>query len=86
MNLLHGTTRRRTEHILAHGPDPRFREPGGLATEDGFSMYLNYGPFLFGDPDEYARVCVWIVGDFSEIAVSVRFVRLTPKMFTRCTY
>ena len=55
MNLLHGTTRRRAEHILAHGPDPRFREPGGLATEDGFSMYLNYGPFLFGDPDEYAR-------------------------------
>ncbi len=55
MILLHGTTRRRAEHILAHGPDPRFREPGGLATEDGFSMYLDHGPFLFGDPEEYAR-------------------------------
>ena len=55
MILLHGTTGRRAEQILAHGPDPRFREPGGLATEDGFSMYLDHGPFLFGDPDEYAH-------------------------------
>ena len=55
MILLHGTTRRRAEQILALGPDPRFREPGGQATEDGFSMYLDQGPFLFGDPDEYAH-------------------------------
>lgn len=55
MILLHGTTRRRAEQILAHGPDPRFREPGGQATEDGFSMNLDRGPFLFGDPDEFAH-------------------------------
>jgi hypothetical protein len=55
MILLHGTTRRRAEQILAHGPDPRFCEPGGQATEDGFSMYLGYGPFLFGDPDDFAH-------------------------------
>ena len=55
MILLHGTTRRRAEQILARGPDPSFREPGGQATEDGFSMYLDYGPFLFGNPDEYAH-------------------------------
>ena len=54
MILLHGTTRRRAEQILNLGPDPRFREPGGQATEDGFSMYLDHGPFHFGDPDEYA--------------------------------
>lgn len=55
MILLHGTTRRRAEQILDLGPDPRFREPGGQATEDGFSMYLESGPFHFGMPDEYAR-------------------------------
>ncbi len=55
MILLHGTTRRRAEQILAHGPDPHFREPGGQATEDGFSMYLDHGPFLFGDPEDYAH-------------------------------
>jgi len=55
MILLHGTTRERAEQILAHGPDPRFCEPGGQATEDGFSMYLDHGRFLFGDPDDYAH-------------------------------
>ena len=55
MILLHGTTRRRAEGIIDLGPDPRFREPGGQATEDGFSMYLETGPFHFGMPDEYAR-------------------------------
>lgn len=54
MILLHGTTRQRAERILAHGPDPSFCEPGGQATENGFSTYLDQGPFLFGDPDEYA--------------------------------
>jgi len=37
------------------GPDSRFREPGGQAREDGFSMNLETGPFHFGRPDEYAR-------------------------------
>jgi hypothetical protein len=55
MILLHGTTRRRAEQILALGPDPRFQEPGGQATENGFSMCLEAGPFHFGLPDEYAR-------------------------------
>jgi hypothetical protein len=55
MILLHGTTRRRAEQILDLGPDPRYREPGGQGTEDGFSMYLESGPFHFGMPDEYAR-------------------------------
>jgi hypothetical protein len=55
MILLHGTTRRRAEQILALGPDPSFREPGGLALEDGFSMNLEDGPFHFGTPEEYAR-------------------------------
>lgn len=55
MILLHGTTRRRAEQIVDLGPDSRFREPDGQATEDGFSMYLESGPFHFGMPDEYAR-------------------------------
>lgn len=55
MILLHGTTRDRAERIREHGPDPRFREPGGEVGEDGFSMNVEGGPFLFGKPDEYAR-------------------------------
>ncbi len=55
MILLHGTTLRRAEQILDLGPDPRFREPGGQATEGGFSTCLESGPFHFGMPDEYAR-------------------------------
>lgn len=55
MILLHGTTRRRAEQILARGPDPAYREPGGRATADGFSLALEAGPFLFGTPEEYAR-------------------------------
>jgi hypothetical protein len=55
MMLLHGTTRFRAERILQHGPDPRFQEPGGRASDDGFSMNLEAGPFLFGAVEEYAR-------------------------------
>lgn len=55
MILIHGTTRRRAEQILDLGPDPRYREPGGQGLDDGFSMYLESGPFHFGMPDEYAR-------------------------------
>ena len=55
MNLLHGTTRLRAERILQHGPDPHFQEPGGQPCDDGFSMFIETGPFLFGRPEEYAR-------------------------------
>jgi hypothetical protein len=55
MILLHGTTRQRAERILALGPDARFCEPGGQATQNGFSTNLDQGPFLFGDPSEYAH-------------------------------
>jgi hypothetical protein len=46
--LLHGTTRWRAERIVAGGPDPKVM--GG----EGFSTYLEGGPFLFGTPKEYA--------------------------------
>jgi len=55
MILLHGTTRVRAEKLLQHGPNPRFQEPGGQGWEDGFSMYIEAGPFLFGRPEDYAR-------------------------------
>lgn len=55
MILLHGTTRQRAEAILRDGPNPRYHEPGGLTTEDGFSMSLESGPFHFGTPEKYAR-------------------------------
>jgi hypothetical protein len=55
MILLHGTTRLRAEQIRQHGPNPRFQESGGQAWEDGFSMTIEAGPFLFGTPEEYAR-------------------------------
>jgi hypothetical protein len=46
--LLHGTTRARADAILAGGPDPRLTGP------EGFSTYLEHGPFLFGPPTAYA--------------------------------
>ena len=55
MLLLHGTTRRRAERILATGPDPAYREPGGGATADGFSLAVAAGPFPLGTPEQYAR-------------------------------
>jgi hypothetical protein len=55
MLLLHGTTRFRAERILRFGPDPKFQEPGGQTLDDGFSMNLEAGPFLFGTVEEYAR-------------------------------
>ena len=55
MILLHGTTRRRAELIVQHGPNTRYQEPGGQANEDGFSMNLESGPFHFGRPEDYAR-------------------------------
>src|SRR5437764_10539449 len=53
--LLHGTTRRRAEQIMAQGPDPDFVEPGGGARAEGFSTCLQSGPFPFGTAEEYAR-------------------------------
>jgi hypothetical protein len=55
MILLHGTTRKRAEQILQHGPNPHFQEPGGQVGEEGFSMNVEAGPFLFGNPVDYAR-------------------------------
>ena len=55
MILLHGTTRTRAEQILQRGPDLHFQEPGGQAWDDGFSMNIETGPYLFGTPEEYAR-------------------------------
>jgi hypothetical protein len=46
--LLHGTTRLRAERIVAGGPDPKLCGP------EGFSTYLEGGPFLFGTLEEYA--------------------------------
>ena len=40
---------------MARGPDPDFIEPGGGPRAEGFSTYLEIGPFPFGTPDEYAR-------------------------------
>jgi hypothetical protein len=52
--LLHGTTRYRARLIRAHGPDPKFVEPGSRTVAESFSTYLEQGPFLFGLPEEYA--------------------------------
>jgi hypothetical protein len=54
MKLLHGTTRFRAERIVESGPDARYQEPGGRPCEEGFSMYLESGPFHFGSPTRYA--------------------------------
>lgn len=54
MVLLHGTTRHRAEQIIRYGPNPYFEEPGGRPGQDGFSMNLESGPFLFGGVEQYA--------------------------------
>jgi hypothetical protein len=46
--LLRGTTRLRADQIVAAGPDPKRLGP------EGFSTYLEHGPFLFGTLEEYA--------------------------------
>jgi hypothetical protein len=53
--LVHGTTRHRAEQIIKNGPDSRYQEPGGSRSDDGFSTYLETGPFPFGLPEDYAR-------------------------------
>jgi hypothetical protein len=55
MILVHRTTRLRAEQIVEIGPNPRFREPGGQALDNGFSTNLGNGPFLFGTPEDHAR-------------------------------
>jgi hypothetical protein len=55
MILLHGTTRARAEQIVKSGPKAHFREPGGQACDDGFSLCAGKGPFLFGKPEDYAH-------------------------------
>jgi hypothetical protein len=55
MILLHGTTRVRAQQILQYGPNPLFQEPGGQASDNGFSMNVEAGPFHFGTPEDYAR-------------------------------
>lgn len=52
--LLHGTTRRRAESILAHGPDPSFQEPGDDQRAEAFWTCLESGPFPEGTSREYA--------------------------------
>ena len=52
--LLHGTTRYRAERLMTFEPDPDFVEPGGGPRAEGFSTYLESGPFPFGTPEEYA--------------------------------
>jgi hypothetical protein len=53
--LRHGTTRRRAEAILLHGPDPDFVEPGGLLRAEAFSAVAITGPFPFGTAEQYAN-------------------------------
>lgn len=53
--LVHGTTRYRAECIIRDGPNPRYREPGGAGSDDGFFTYLEAGPFGVQPPEDYAR-------------------------------
>ena len=53
--LHHGTTKKRAEAILKDGPNPSFKEPGGLEPARGFSAAPPEGPFPVGSPQEYAE-------------------------------
>lgn len=53
--FLHGTTLERANAIIAHGPDPKYREPGDILPSCGFCVYDGEGPFPLGSPECYAR-------------------------------
>src|SRR5438045_1830762 len=53
--LVHGTTRHRAESIISNGPDPRYLEPGGVPSNDGFSTYVEGGPYLYRPPGSRYR-------------------------------
>ncbi len=53
--LVHGTTRLRAEQIVRHGLNPRYVEPGGVPSNDGFWTYLESGPFIYRAPEFYAH-------------------------------
>lgn len=40
--------------MLRDGPNPIYAEIGGKTVNFGVSFYLLTGPFLFGNPDDYA--------------------------------
>jgi hypothetical protein len=54
IRLRHGSTRRRAEAILRDGPDPTFKEPGGLEGARGFSTARIHGPYPTGSPEDMA--------------------------------
>lgn len=53
--LVHGTTRARAERIIQNGPNPKYLESGGVAANDGFSTYVEGGPYIYGTPEDYAK-------------------------------
>jgi hypothetical protein len=53
--LWHGTTLNRANSIIQTGPNPLFREPGGMDRADGFSTSDPHGPYPVGSPEDYAR-------------------------------
>jgi hypothetical protein len=55
VRLWHGTTRRRADAILKNGPDPYFREPGGLTLTEAFSAARPDLPATMGLPATYAE-------------------------------
>ena len=89
--LLHGTTQRRAEKIIALGPDPDFQEPGGGVRAESFSTCFEIGPFPLGTPEEYAHlkstafsnvggpVIVWmdVPDDIIELAVDPLYFPLS---------
>src|SRR6516225_9842254 len=82
VRLQHGTTRKRAEAILANRPDPKFVEPGGLDTADGFSTAPAEGPFPEGSPIEYAMLKARLFPDeggpaIVELEVSEALVQMT---------
>ncbi len=52
--LRHGTTKQRAEAIVRSGPDPNYREPGGLVRAEGFSTARVQGSYPQGSPERAA--------------------------------
>jgi hypothetical protein len=78
--LLHGTTQRRAERIMAQGPDPDFVEPGRGARAESFSTVLEGGPFHLGTPEAYA--CHKAAGFPNEGGAAILAVDVTDDIIT----
>jgi hypothetical protein len=89
--LWHGTTRRKAEAILRDGPNPNYREPGGVEKAEGLSTAPPHGPYDSGDPRSVAASKAALFPDeggpaILEIVVPEEIVVLSVDLITEIRF